>query len=151
MFVVNGPQSILPGKYGSCSRDWPLPVLHDGEHDHLPNGSPCGPAADLWWVMSSGFCFTCISHDIAGRAGKGDIHTTWIAPSNHIARKCGVGRGSTVVSSGAAVSVSSTQKLLGVQRSEAGGGLVVDLAGLYAVSFAGTLTAPSAPRGRPSR
>lgn len=147
MFVANGPQSILPGKYGVCSRDWPLPVLHDGESDHLPNGSPCGPADDLFWVMSSGFCFTCISHDIAGRVGKGDIHTAWIAPANHIARKCGVGRGATTISSGAAIALSSTPLTLGILRNTSGDGLVVDLDGLYSVSFAGTLTSPSAPRG----
>ena len=147
MFVANGPQSILPGKYGVCSRDWPLPVLHDGENDHLPNGAPCGPAADLWWVMSTGFCFTCISHDIAGRSGKGDVHTTWIAPSNHQARKCGVAFGGATVGSGMTVWPLDAQKMLGLTKNEYGDGLIVDLAGLYIVSFAATLSSSEAPRG----
>jgi hypothetical protein len=147
MFVVNGPQSILPGRFGQCSRDWPLPVLHDGSEDDLVNGAPCGPADDQWWVASSGFCFTCLSHDIAGRSGQGDIHTAWIAPSFHQARKCGVAFGGASIPSGAAVGLSGSQLLLGLSRNEAGDGLLVDLHGLYCVAFACTLTAPSAPRG----
>jgi len=147
MFVVNGPQSILPDRYGVCSRDWPLPVLHDGSDDDLPNGAPCGPMAGQWWVSSTGYCFTCISHDVAARSGKGEIHTAWIAPSNHQARKCGVGFAGATVGSGLTITPLDLQKALGVTRNEVGDGLIIDLAGLYLVSFACTLTSSDAPRG----
>ena len=56
---------IKAGGFGSITRDFPCLGLHDGNHDGLRPGMPCGPVADSWDLKSTGFAFTCMGHDDA--------------------------------------------------------------------------------------
>lgn len=150
MFVVNGPTPIPPGRYGHCSQDWPLQVLHDGSGDRLPNGIPCGPVAGKWEVYSGRGPFTCQSHDpcrpLEGRSA--GVHTVWISPGSQQARPtlgasgaATVGNGEIITATEAEVSVSSLVEL----RSD--GSLRLYAEGYWWVSAAATLSSQTASDG----
>jgi hypothetical protein len=84
MLCVNGPTPIPPNGYGMCTQDWPAAVLHDGGEDRLPNGFNCGPKSGSWFVWSTGWAFTCQSHDAAVNPilGEESKHLVWISPGS---------------------------------------------------------------------
>lgn len=83
VFFFNGPCEIAEGAIGSCTRAWPVQVLHDGRIDGLSPGMACGPVQDKWYVSSGGKAFACMGHtstdkQVQGGAGFGNLHTVWI-------------------------------------------------------------------------
>jgi len=147
LLMFNGPTPIPPGKDGKGTQDTPAQVLHDGGYDSLPNGVPCGPIADSWYVWSNLGAFTCQSHDICrGAAGAANgIHTVWVAPGrSRLVPLTTLTGGDTTVAVDAAVSFTEETESP-VTRAISGNR--VYSAGYYLVSVSATLSSTEADEG----
>ncbi len=151
MLLVNGPTPIPPGKYGKATQDWPATVLHDGKEDGLPNGFPCGPKADSWYVWSGGAAFTAQTHDIARpvTAPADGVHTVWIGLGNgkNQGSQIGVTGGGTGVAVNDFIPLFGTQIADGAEINSGGDGVKITKAGIWFVSASATLSSTTAPRG----
>lgn len=95
-FMFNGPVACRPHGRARGTFDLPAQVLHNGISDTLPNGYPCGPVADAWYVLQGRPAFVCRSHDATEASGGSGIHTVWIDRGNgdlgiHVAGLAGAG------------------------------------------------------------
>ncbi len=79
---INGPEPVGPGMYGRCTTVFPSQALHDCPNDRLENFSTCGPKDDSWYIWSTGYAFTIISHDACKAIDTKDhVRTIWITPN----------------------------------------------------------------------
>ena len=81
VLFINDCTPVPPGGRGSCTRDWPAKVLHDGRVDGMRPGYSCGPRANQWYIVRNGTAFACHGHDQcdANSSSKGNLHTVWIS------------------------------------------------------------------------
>lgn len=120
MFLLNSGVPIPPGQIGKATQDWPALALHDGSHDRLPNGAPCGPVDGSWYVWSTGRGFINQSHDVCGAypPTKG-VHGVRIAPGNAANLPAGLVTGGGVVSAGGTIGSSTATLALEIAAASA--------------------------------
>lgn len=152
MLIVNGPTPIPPGKDGKGTQDWPAQVLHNGAEDSLPNGVPCGPIADSFYVWSGLSAFTCQSHDICRAApGKENgIHTVWISPGRPNLTPLSILIGGENVEADAQVGLEQPSSVQLGHESSVPRAIVdtwIRAAGYYLVSVSATLSSTEADEG----
>jgi hypothetical protein len=174
--VCNGPQPILPGKYGFCTQDWPARVLHYDTSNGAPeliytNDMRLGPKAGSWCAWNRGFlddsCFQLISHDAtypeADPQGQQKIHvepkpnphTLWIRGSNAYYIEYESGTGGSPHDAGAIIPVTGAPFTSPTGTTNAhvngmtlsGGGFMAATAGPHLFGFQATLSSETAPAG----